>query len=115
MSWVQRTMIVTAAQAPLARALTAGLAGASGTNMFATPLSATGALPATHYISTGLIQDSFAALLEDADAVYAAAQQAGAPVTLAQINALLTASDLSEDEPFAAMARLGVKMIPEAL
>lgn len=113
MSWVHRTMIITAAYAPLARALTAGLAGESGSNMFATPLSADGALPASHYVSAGLIQDNFAALMVDADGIYAACQAAGNPVALETIQGLVAASDITDEEPFAAFERLGLQMIHE--
>jgi hypothetical protein len=115
MSWVHRSMIVPLANVDLARSMTAGLAGPSGTNMFTTPLSASGALPASHFISAGLIQDTFAALLTDANATFAACQQAGLAVTLAQIQALLAASTIDAGEPFAVMARLGLQMIQGAI
>jgi hypothetical protein len=110
-NWTHRCMIVPAAYAPLAQALASGLAGEAGANMWTTPLSATGQMPASHHISTGLIQEEFAALMADADAVYAAA---GGTVPLADIQALLAASDIAEAEPHARMAELGLKMIQEA-
>ncbi len=82
--------------------------------MFATPLSPTGQLPATHFISSGWIGSQFAALLTDADAMYAAAQAAIVQVTLAQCQALIAESDVTDPEtenPFAAMARLGLVMV----
>lgn len=73
--WTHRTIIVNADQVELARSLCAALAGPAGEGMFTTPLSATGLFPATHYISAGLIEDTFAAILpldipatEDAEA-----------------------------------------------
>lgn len=115
MSWVHRTMIVAAADAPLARALAAGI-GVSGTgaNMFTTGLSATGAAPATHYISAGLIWPEFAALFGDADATYAAAQAAGAQVTLAAIQGMYQRATIRADQnPHAVIAELGLKLIQE--
>jgi hypothetical protein len=123
----RRCMIVENAHAPLARALAVGLAGDAGDRMWITPLSPTGNLPATHWITEGIISDEFAALMplwevaEDgtlaqvspgmADAVYAQAQALGSPVTLAQINALFAHCDITSQEPFTAMARLGLKMV----
>jgi len=63
-TWTHRTIIVPAAFQQLAQALCEAAAeGAAGKGMFTTALSATGALPATHYISSGYIFDDFAALL----------------------------------------------------
>ena len=106
-----RTMIVPAAHTPLARALSEGLAGNAGARMFTTELASTDAGPATHYISTGQIQEEFALMMADANLVFAACQAAGSPATLAQVQAMLAASDVSEDEPFAAMTRLGMVMV----
>lgn len=55
---------------------------------FTTGLSADGTAPATHYIASGHLP------VEQADAI-----------------ALLAGVDVSEDEPFAVMARLGLQMI----
>jgi len=98
--------------------------------MFVVGLSATGNAPATHYISAGLITSDMAALLPctsvttDAEgkqtvstrpgmpeAVPALAAKAGITTTKAQIDALYAAVDISDQEPFAAMARLGLKMV----
>lgn len=130
MSWVNRTMIIPAGVQPLAQGLAAGLAGDAGAGMWVTGLSPTGAAPATHYVSTGMIDENFAAMLADADAMFAAAQAAGAPVTLAQCQALVNNSDVSDgtrevtdadgvvsivaESPFDAFARLGLQMVHEA-
>lgn len=110
-TYVQRCMIVTAANQAFAQSLCVGLAPDTGKNMFITGLSPTGAVPATLYITEGMIQDTFAALMADANALYAACQQAGIPATLAQCQNLLAQSDISTDKPFVAMSRLGVKKI----
>lgn len=111
MTWAHRCMIVPAEHAPLARTLCAGLAGSGGEGMFSTGLSATGAGPATHYVSTGLIEDQFAAILADTPTVHALATDAGMTVTLAQITALLAACDVSDEPPHVAFARLGLALI----
>jgi hypothetical protein len=108
MSWVFRTMIVAASQAPLARSLTAGIAGPSGEGMFTTGLSASGNAPATHFVSSGKIQDNFAALLASAESIVAAS---GGQVTLQQAQALLAASDITQEPPFTAFARLGLQIV----
>jgi hypothetical protein len=119
MSWVHRTVIVTAADQALAQSLTAGIAGPSGVGMFTTALSHTGAAPATHYISSGLIYPSFAALMSDANQMYAAAQAAVPPVavTLAQCQTLVADSvvqDADAEGPFATLTRLGLQMLQVA-
>ena len=104
-------MILPAALAPLAQDLAEGLAGPAGAGMWTTGLSADGSEPATHYVSTGMIEDQFAAALTDADALYAACQAAGASVTQEQCEALVAESDVSADAPFDAFARLGLQII----
>ena len=121
-----RTFIVPAAVVDMARAMCVGLAGPAGDGMFTTELSATGSDPVTHYISSGQISDEMAALLplttvnpdgtvttEPGDPAYVVelAAQAGITVTVEQVAGLLAAVDVSEQEPFAAMARLGLKIV----
>lgn len=125
-----RTIILPAAVAVAARGLTKGLAGQAGDNMFVTGLSATGNAPPTHYISSGPISDDMAALLpcisvtKDAegldvitkapgmpDAVPALATKAGLSTTLTKIKALYAAIDVSDQPPFEAMARTGLKLV----
>jgi hypothetical protein len=111
MSWVDRCMVIPSSLQPLAQGLAAGLAGASGAGMWTTGLSANGQAPASHYVSTGMLDDTFAALLADPDAMFAAAQAAGAAVTLAQCQALVSGSDVSDEAPFDAFARLRLQLV----
>lgn len=124
---IARTMIVPAALAPLARALAAGLSP-GGVGMWRTGLSPTGAEPATHYVSSGLINPAFGGVLADASVLHAACVAKGATVTLAQCQALVAGSDVSggdvrvDDDgreyvetPFQAFERLGLKMVQGAL
>ena len=132
MSDLFRTIVVTAADAELARNLAAIAPGGAG--MFITPLSADGQAPASHYISTGLLPESFVAPLPlqtweqegdtwvlvseepgDAQAVYDAATAAGLTVTESQIVTLFSDSDCTTQEPFVAMGRLGLQIINEAV
>ena len=103
-------MIIPAALAPLARALAAGLSpGSSG--MWQTGLSPTGAAPATHYVSSGLIKPQFGGVMQDAGALHAACVAAGAQITLAQCQALIDGSDVSGGEsetPRQVFERLGL-------
>lgn len=118
MSWVNRTIIVAASDAPLARSLSAGIAGESGTGMFSRELAPTSAGPASHFISSGFVWPQYAALMQDANAMYAAAQSAGASVTLAQCQALVansTVQDASLESPTATLARLGLTFVQKAL
>lgn len=116
MTYVMRTIIVTAADQALAQALATAIAADGAANMFNRELSPTGQAPGTHYIATGAIEAQFDALLHDAAAMYAAAQATGAPVTLAQCQALVadsTVQDLEAEDAFATMARLGLQLIQE--
>ena len=123
-------MIVPAAQVEFARALPPAIAGASGSGMWTTPLSPTGAEPATHYISAGLIDQQFAALMPltqypaDAEPIYTPgrpevaaylATEAGVPTTYEQVAALFAVCDSSDQDPEVAMARLGLVRVTEAM
>ena len=111
----------------LAQGLCAAAAeGDAGKGMFTTALSATGALPATHYISSGQIYEGLADLLplttvayEEDDAaettrpgnvetVEAIALQAGFTLPPGTIAALFDAIDVTELGPWAAMARMSL-------
>lgn len=126
MSWVHRCIIVPVDHVDLARSLCATLAGDGGSGMFTTALSATGQDPATHYISSGLIEQSFADLLPlliqtetgmekinqgQPEIIHAAAQQAGLTLDQQDIERLLAAVDVSDQSPFEAMERMGVRMV----
>lgn len=125
MSWVHRCLIVPAEHVELARVLCATLAGPGGSGMFTTPLSPTGQEPATHYISAGAVEEPFAQLLPltefpaDAepviypgqpDLVTQMATAQGMAVTPEEVQALLAASDVTEQEAFTALARLGLQI-----
>jgi len=98
--------------------------------MFATGLSATGAAPATHFISSGPISDEMAYLLPcksvDSEGVVttapghpelvpALALKAGISTTQTKINGLYAAIDVSDQQPFEALARVGLQLVQGAL
>jgi hypothetical protein len=115
MSLIHRNLIVTYALAAAARELCAAVHPA-GAGMFTVPLSPTGELPATHWASTGLLEDVWAPALED-PAMFFGAAQLGAheqgltlTATYADAHLVLIEGDISE-EPWAdALARLGLQL-----
>jgi hypothetical protein len=127
-----RTLILTAEVTPLAQQIAATLSPA-GQNMWTTGLSATGETPATHYISTGYIGPEFAHMVPlqvweqdetgywqlirtepgDPEAVTAACNAAGLEVTLEQVDAVYAGADVTDQEPFTAMARMGLQIVQE--
>ena len=128
MSWQHRCMIVPTEHVELARKLCETLAGPGGAGMFTTPLSTTGVDPATHYISSGLIESEFADLLPliefpaDADPVIHPGQpdlitqmatDQGMGVTVDEVQALLASVDVTEQPPTDALDRLGLRLSAE--
>lgn len=123
-----RCIIIPESLQKKAQGLCKGLAPVGGAGMFETGLSATGNLPVTHYINSGPIGDDMAALLpctsvtqvdgKDVvttapgmpDAVPALAKKAGITTTLAAVKTLYASIDVSDQEPFSAMARLGLQI-----
>lgn len=122
--WVHRTIIVPAPQVELARSLCAALAGPAGDGMFTTALSSSGALPATHYISAGLLEDTFASLLpnqlegeqldpDNPTMIVQLAQQSGVEVTEAVVNNLLSSAYVSEAPSEAVLSFLNLTIVQE--
>lgn len=114
--WTHRNIIVPASIADKARELGAALTPAAA-GLFETPLSESGALPASHFISSGMVDTALVPLLSDASALYAAcvvgAAGQGIALTAAEedASALVDESDVSEGDPFEAMARLALRLI----
>lgn len=108
MPWTHRTIIVPDAVVVPARMACEALAGAGGSGMYSVPLSPTGDLPATHWISSGLIEQDFADLLANPDALAAVATQAG--LDPAPLVAIVEAADISEEPWTDALARLGLQL-----
>lgn len=128
MSWSFRTLVVTSADAPLARDIAVTLSPEGGKNMWIAGLSADGGEPATHYVSTGAISPEFAILMPsqtwaldedgtwtmtdivpgDPVALHGLCVAAGMTVTLADIQAVFLTSDVTEQEPGVALTRRGL-------
>jgi hypothetical protein len=98
--------------------------------MFSTALSASGLCPATHYISAGLIAEPFAAILPldtpataeaeaqripgHPEAVLAGLPEGYAPMpTLAEVQALFAALDITASDPLTRIAQLGLSLCAE--
>ena len=112
MAWIFKTMIIPVAQADKARELAATLAGSAGANMWITPLYTQGVAEATHYISAGLIDSEYAALLTDSEMLFSACKNAHIDYSLEQIELILKFADIFDDDPFLAMDRLGLSLNP---
>lgn len=76
--------------------------------MWTAGLSIDGAAPATHYISSGLVNQTFADLLASPVALVAAAG-----VTLEEAQAIVAGMRVSEVEPHAAMQEMGLTLVVE--
>lgn len=104
MSMTHRAMLVPSAYVDLARALTEAFEPVSGAGMFITPVYANdGTIP--YYASNGAIQDTYAALLDDAtgDALWAAIQAAGVQVPEAAVRALMAGAVVSSTKSVLAL------------
>ena len=137
---VFRTMIITAADAPLIRDIADMFAG-SPQHMWQTGLSTDGKAPATHYIATGYVPEGYQAMapwqewkqnpetgqwvMVDSypgrpDIVFGACQQPipdsdppqpKVPCTLAQVEGAFQRSDMTSQDPWVAMGRLGLQIV----
>jgi hypothetical protein len=125
-----RTLIIPTAHVQLARDLAAAIDPIASVGLFTTPL--TNGQTITHYISTGIVSEAFAMPLpcttwaQDEDGAWvqtshwpgmpeAIAQMAGQldppfPLPAEQVAAAFAASDISEQEPFVAMGRMGLSL-----
>ena len=136
MSWAFRTMIVSDSVVDTCRSLAQLLAG-EGQVLWTTPLSADGAEPATHWISSGLIDESFALLMplqewvwietdpETQDGYWEESQlspgqpellaqmatDAGMPMTTADVEAIFAQCDVTMDAPQFDLERMGLQMV----
>ena len=135
MTDVFRTMILESDDVALGRAIANMFAG-SDQHMWQTGLSSDGLPPATHYISTGYVPEGYQVMtpwqiweqnpetgewkLVDSypgrpDIVYGACQQAQPPVecTLQDIEGLYARADITPQDPWVAMGRLGLQMVQQ--
>ena len=119
-AWTHRTLICPASIVAQARNIGDCLHPAAS-GMFLSPLSPSGSAPATHYVSSGLIEDLWLPALSDPDTLYAAAQygasQQGIALTATRADcvALLSAGDISSDAWQVACARLGLQQVAQEI
>ena len=133
MADIFRTLILPATVTPLAQEIAATLP-TGGVGMWTTGLSPTGLPPATHFISTGFIPPEFAHMVPEQFweqdetgawvqtgstpgnpvAVYEACTAAGMTVTLEEIEAVYAVADVTDQEPFVAMGRMGLVLVQSA-
>lgn len=128
-----RTLIIATAHVQLARDLAAAIDPVASQGLFMTPL--TNGNQITHYISTGIVSEAFAMPLpcttwaQDEDGAWtqvshwpgmpeAIAQMAATldppfPLEASEVAAAFAASDISEQEPFTAMGRMGLALYQE--
>jgi hypothetical protein len=125
-----RTLIIPSAHVQLARDLASAIDPVASVGLFMTPL--TNGQSVTHYISSGIVSDQFALPLplttwaqDENGAWVQTSHWPGMPEAIAQMAATLdppfdvsaqqievafNASDISEQEPFVAMARMGLSL-----
>ena len=130
-----RTLIIPTAHVQLARDLAAAIDPVASVGLFMTAL--TDGTQVTHYISSGIVSDQFAMPLPcttwaqdeegawvqvshspgDPQAIADIAAQLDPPfdVSSEQIAAAGAASDISEQEPFVAMGRMGLSLWQEEI
>lgn len=114
-NWIHRCIIVEDSKVQLARQLCAALAGSAGDGMFTTALSLDSSLPATHWISSGFISSEFVVALSDAEVLDSICQSTGLStefnIQKQDLVDLLDTSSITEEEPLAALERLGLKLV----
>lgn len=126
---IHRTMIVPAVQVELARSLAAAVSGPAGDGMWTAAYSETGKAPATHYVSTGLIDEALADLMplttyvKDADGKETATTTPGKPdvihemsggaAPLEAITALLDACEVTDEPWEVSCGRFGIKLVQD--
>lgn len=127
---LHRTLIVPVATVAASRAFAKGLEPTKGDNMWPCKLSPTGELPATHYASSGYISKTTADMLpckswkqqddnkgnqswhsQDVNVPDTANLAGKLKSPKATLDAILNAADVSDQPPFEAFARLGLKII----
>lgn len=117
MAYVFGTFIVTNGVRNALRDLATHLDRAETDGMFRVGLSATGIAPITHWISTGFVPPPFLVNMQDSVKMFNNASAAYArdgevfPYTQLQVTNALNNCDTSQDNPFEAMARMGLQFI----
>ena len=112
MNWVYTVIIVEDAYVEFARQAVVLFAGHAGEGMFTPACSADGGQQATHWVSAGMIEDAFAALLESTpEEICAYAESIGASIPCEQIAALMQHVTVSHDPADSLLDRLGLVLL----
>ena len=121
MNWQHRTLITPIALAEPARAACMALTGSASEGLLTTPLYPEGGTDATHAISSGYIAGEYADLLPcgdqpgDTEALLAMLEGVDFPITAEELTQLLSMIDISEEDAYVAMERLGLSLAPHEL
>ena len=128
MNWQHRTLIIPIALAEPARAACMALTGSASEGLFTTLLypehrkcDTEGGTEATHAISSGYIAGEFADLLPCGDqpgnteALLGLLKSVEFPITTEELTQLLSIIDISEEESYVAMERLGLSLASNEL
>lgn len=105
---VLSTMIVPAALVEQVRALAVALAGDAAAGMWTTGLSKDGSVTATHYVSSGYIDEQFAAIIASPAALAAAAK-----IPLPQAEAILSGCTVSAGDPMSVLKEANLQLCQE--
>lgn len=128
MNWKHRTIIVPVTLAEPARAACTALTGSASEGLFTTLLypehrrsDTEGSTEPTHAISSGYIAGEFADLLPcgdqpgDIEVLLAVLEGVEFPITTEELTQLLSIIDISEEESYVAMERLGLSLASSEL
>ena len=128
MTYTHATVVITLSVASALRKLSQMLDRNETDGMFTVGLSATGNLPASHFVSSGQVPDVFASAIRSPSTLNTLAQAAFAkegvtyPYTLTQVTAALSGCSISDgtfnglpETPHAFIARMGLQMIKGTL
>jgi hypothetical protein len=116
--WTYVTLIVPNSVVEDARSLAASLGPQGmGLNMYRVPVSPSGELPATHFISSGHVDARYVAVLDakDAAAILGLAKQTDPTVTmsLSRVQEILAGSLVVHASLADALSQHGLQMIPD--
>ena len=124
MVYTHASIIITLAVATALRNVAQKLDRAETNGMFTTGLSATGNAPASHFISSGQVPDTFAAAIRSPALLNTTAQAAfvkeglAYPFTLTQVTAALAGCSISDgtfnnlpETPHQFIARMGLQIV----
>jgi hypothetical protein len=102
------TLVVPESFRGMAQAICSMVGGEYGEGMFTTGLGIDDRQPPTHYISSGLIGVGFYELLSSPQTL---TNMLGGDFSIAEVTDLLNSSDISQEQPFDVIGRLGLRIV----